>query len=114
MVTIVDYKSIEKEDGESFLVLVLQGGVEPVKSQATGKIYFTARTANVPATFDEITCKSLVGSQFEGIIRKVKSEPYQYTIKETGEIVKLDYRYEYVIDTDEIIKDQVIEEEFVA
>jgi hypothetical protein len=35
-------------------------------------------------------------------------------IKETGEIVKLDYRYEYVIDTEEIIKDQVIEEEFVA
>jgi hypothetical protein len=55
------------------LSIVLQGGVEPVKSQATGKVYFTARTANVPATFDEITCRSLVGSQFEGIIRKVRT-----------------------------------------
>jgi hypothetical protein len=114
MVSVIGYKSIEKEDGESFLVLVLQGGVEPVKSQATGKMYFTARTVNVPATFDEETCKSLIGAQFEGIIKKVASDPYEYTIKETGEVVELNFRYEFVADTEEIIKEQVVAAEFVA
>lgn len=114
MVTIVDYQSVEKENGENFLLLILQGGVEPVKSQSTGKMYFTARTAKVPATFDEDTCKSLIGSQFEGTIKKVPSDPYEYTIKETAEVVELDFRYEYVTDTHEILKEQVIEKEFVS
>jgi hypothetical protein len=78
MVSVIGYKSIEKEEGENFLLLVLQGGVEPVKSQTTGKMYYTARTVKVPATFDEETCKSLIGSQFEGIIKKVPSDPYEY------------------------------------
>jgi hypothetical protein len=47
----------------------------------------------------------------EGIIRKLKVNLVNTRHVETGEIVKLDYRYEYVIDTDETIKDQVIEEE---
>ena len=113
MVTIVDYKSVEKEDGENFLLLVLQGGIEPVKSQATGKMYFTARTVKVPATFDEATCRGLIGSQFEGTIKKVPSDPYEYTIRETGEIVELDYRYEYVTEVEEIIKEQVINKSLV-
>jgi hypothetical protein len=44
MVSVIGYKSIEKENGDEFLVLVVQGGVEPVKSQATGKMYFTGTT----------------------------------------------------------------------
>jgi hypothetical protein len=114
MVSVIGYKSIEKENGEEFLVLVVQGGVEPVKSQATGKMYFTARTVNVPATFDEDTCKSLIGSQFDGIIKKVKTNPYEYTIRETGEVVQRTFRYEYVTDAEEIIKEQVVDVEFVA
>jgi hypothetical protein len=114
MVSVIGYKSIEKEEGENFLVLVLQGGVEPVKSQVTGKMYFTARTVNVPATFDEETCKSLIGSQFEGIIKKVPSDPYEYTLKETGEVIEMNFRYEFVTETEEIIKEQVVAAEFVA
>lgn len=110
MVSVVNYKSVEKEDGETFLMLVLQGGIEPVKSLATGKMYFTARTVNVPATFAEETCKSLIGSQFEGTIKKVPCEPYDYTIRESGEIIELDYRYEYVTETEEILKEQVYSE----
>ena len=110
MVSVVNYKSVEKEDGETFLMLVLQGGVEPVKSLATGKMYFTARTVNVPATFSEETCKSLIGSQFEGFIKKVPCDPYDYTIRESGEIIELDYRYEYVTETEEILKEQVYSE----
>lgn len=65
MVSVIGYQLVEKENVEEFLMLVLKGGIEPVKSQATGKMYFT----EVPATFDEVTCKSLIGSQFEGTTR---------------------------------------------
>lgn len=112
MVSVIDYKSVEKENGENFLMLVLQGGIEPVKSQATGKMYFTARTVKVPATFDETTCKSLIGSQFEGTIIKVPSDSYEYTIKETGEIIKLTHRYEYVTGA-EALKELLVNGELV-
>jgi len=113
MVSVIDYKSVEKENGEDFLMLVLQGGIEAVKSQATGKMYFTARTVKVPATFDEATCKSLIGSQFEGTIVKVPSDSYEYTIKETGEIVTINHRYEFVTGVDAILKEQVVDSELV-
>ena len=113
MVSVIDYKSVEKENGEDFLMLVLQGGIEAVKSQATGKMYFTARTVKVPATFDEATCKSLIGSQFEGTIVKVPSDSYEYTIKETGEIVTINHRYEFVTGVDAILKEQLVNSELV-
>jgi len=113
MVQVIDYQVVEKEGQDDFLLLVLQGAVEAVKSETTGKMYFTARTVKIPATFDEETCKSIVGSQFEGTIIKVPSDPYQYTIKNTGEIVTLRHRYEYVTDADAIIKEQVIDSELV-
>jgi len=113
MVSVIDYKSVEKENGEDFLMLVLQGGIEPVKSQATGKMYFTARTVKVPATFDEATCKNLIGSQFEGTIVKVPSDSYEYAIKETGEIVTINHRYEFVTGVDAILKEQLVNSELV-
>ena len=113
MVSVIGYQSVEKESGEDFLMLVLQGGIEAVKSQATGKMYFTARTVKVPATFDEATCKSLIGSQFEGTIVKVPSDSYEYTIKETGEIVTINHRYEFVTGVDAILKEQVVNSELV-
>ena len=113
MVSVIGYQSVEKENGEEFLMLVLQGGIEPVKSQATGKMYFTARSVKVPATFDEATCKSLIGSQFEGTIVKVPSDSYEYTIKETGEIVTINHRYEFVTGVDAILKEQVVDRELV-
>jgi len=50
-------------------------------------MYFTARTVKVPVTFEEATCRSLIGSPFEGTIKKVPSDPYEYTIRETGKIL---------------------------
>ena len=59
MVTIKDYKTITKDDGEKFFALIVEGGIEPVISQRTGRTYFTARTATVPTTFGEETWSSL-------------------------------------------------------
>ncbi|EAR16645.1 hypothetical protein RB2501_07085 [Robiginitalea biformata HTCC2501] len=66
MVNVKDYKQREGKDGEPFFVLVLQGDVTPVKSKQSGRLYFTAKTCTVSSTFDEQTCKDLIGLQFPG------------------------------------------------
>lgn len=95
MVTIINYKERVTKEGESFFVLELQSGVQMVKSKQTGKFYVTAKRATIPSTFNEAICKSLIGNKMPGTIEQVKTEPYEYTIKETGEVIELDYRYEY-------------------
>lgn len=113
MVTIVDYKSFEKENGENFYCLVVQGGIEAVKSQQTGRTYLTAKTVNVPTTFDENTCSGLIGEKISGVVKKVETDPYDYTVTETGEIIQLNHRYEYVSDEDNIIESNVVQHDLV-
>ena len=96
MVRIVNYQKRTTEEGKVFFTLELQGGIEIVKSQETGKQYITARKANMSCTFDELTCQSLIGTELPGSVRKVNCEEYDYTIKDTGEIITLSHRYEYV------------------
>jgi hypothetical protein len=96
MVRIVNYQKRTSEEGKVFFTLELQGGIEIVKSQETGKHYITARKANMSCTFDELTCQSLIGTELPGSVRKVNCEEYDYTIKDTGEIITLSHRYEYV------------------
>lgn len=96
MVKIVNYQKRENEEGNPFFVLELQGGIEVVKSQESGKFYITARKATISSTFDELTCQSLIGGELPGNIVKVSCEPYEYTIKETQEVITLSHRYEYI------------------
>lgn len=96
MVRISNYQKRTTEEGKEFFTLELQGGVEIVKSRETGKNYMTARKASMSCTFDELTCQSLIGTELPGSVRKVACEDYSYTIKETGEIITLSHRFEYV------------------
>jgi len=96
MVRIVNYQKRTTDEGKDFFVLELQGGIEMVKSQQTNKFYVTARKATISSTFDEQTCKALIGTELSGAIQKVVCEPYDYTIKDTGETITLTHRYEYV------------------
>lgn len=96
MVRIVNYQKRQAENGKEFFVLELQGGIEMVKSAETGKFYVTARKASISSTFDEITCKALIGTELPGSVEKVNCEPYNYTIKDTGEVITLCHRFEYV------------------
>lgn len=96
MVTIVNYKERLKDDGTSFFVLELQGGIEMTQSNTTGMFYATAKKAIIPSTFDEVTCKGLVGTQMPGEIEKVDCDPYEYTVQETGEEIILSHRWVYV------------------
>ena len=95
MVRVINYLERITEEGESFNVLVLQGGIQMVKSKQSNKFYVTAKKATITSTFDEGTCKALIGTELPGRIEKVQTEPYEFTIKETGEVIELDYRYEY-------------------
>lgn len=94
MVKVIDYKSRETSEGKAFFVLILQGGIEIIKSMS-GNVYATAKRASLPTTFDSDICKGLIGVEMPGIIEKVSCEPYEYTIHETGEVVTLSHRYEY-------------------
>ena len=96
MVRISNYIKRTTEEGKEFYILELQGGIEVVKSRETGKNYMTARKASMSCTFDELTCQSLIGTELPGSVRKVECEEYSYTIKDTGEIITLSHRFEYV------------------
>lgn len=99
MVRIINYLKRQSEE-KDFFVLELQGGIEMVKSQSTGKFYATAKKAFISSTFDEETCKALIGTEMEGSIVKTTCDPFEYTVKETGEIIVLNHKYVYMPDSE--------------
>ncbi len=111
MVKVIDFKTRTNESGEDFNVLIVQGGVEPVRSRNTGQLYFTAKKASVPCTFDDNICQELIGASFNGSIRKTACEPFMYTIEETGEKIERSYRYEYFDEEMELLEEHLIEKE---
>lgn len=104
MVTIVDFKVRESRDGEPFIALIVQGGIELVKSKETGMFYATAKKASIPSTFNEETAKNLIGQELDGSVQKVESEPYSFTNEETGEVMELSHRWVYVKEGEEVSK----------
>lgn len=96
MVKVTNFESRNSQDGKQFFVLILQGDLEFVQSTETGKMYATVKKASVPCTFDELTCQALIGKELAGSIDKVECEPYEYTNPQTGEVLYLNHRYEYV------------------
>jgi hypothetical protein len=96
MVTVADYAIRQNAEGEDFVVLILQGDLEMVQSQETGRFYATARRCSISSTFNEAVAAQMVGKQIPGNIQKVECEPYEYVIPESGEVVKLSHRWEYV------------------
>lgn len=98
MVTIVDYSLRTTQEGKEFYSLVLQGGIELVKSKQTERYYATLKKCSITSTFDEATCKAAIGQQFPGSIQKQSCEPYTFVVKETGEAMELNYRWAYLPD----------------
>ena len=101
MVRVTNYAERENSAGEKFYSLILQGtGIEMVKSQETGRFYATSKQASVTSTFDEETCKSLIGEEITGSIKKLETDPYEFTIPDTGEVVVLNHRWQYLPEGD--------------
>jgi hypothetical protein len=96
MITIIGYAFRESKEGKQFIALQLQGDMELVQSQETGRFYATARKCSIPCTFDEPTVKALVGTKMPGSIEQVSCEPYEYTVPETGDVITLAHTYTYV------------------
>lgn len=101
MVRIIGYKEREKEDGSPFFILELQGGIEMIRSAETGQFYATAKKANITSTFDESTCKALIGTEMSGVIVKKEVEPYTYVVKETGEELLLNHKWVFIPESEE-------------
>ncbi|MFT4801263.1 MAG: hypothetical protein ACI93N_001033 [Flavobacteriaceae bacterium] len=95
MVTVISYNQRQSEEGKEFYTLTIQGGIEVVQSQ-NGNLYMTARKMSIPSTFDEQGCEMVLGQDLPGEIVKVDCEPYEYTNKNTGDIITLTHSYEYV------------------
>jgi len=113
MVRVIDYNTIKTLAGKEFNLLIVQGGIESLVSAKTGRIYLTMRKANVSTTFDEASCKSLIGTELKGSVERVDCEPYEYTVKETGEIITLKHNWQYVDEDLVNASSQVIRKELV-
>ena len=96
MVRIIDFKVRMNGEGEPFNALIVQGGVELVRSKETGLFYATAKKTSIPSTFDDKTCESLIGQELPGSVEKVECEPYEYTDESTGEVITLSHRWVFV------------------
>ena len=113
MVKIVDFVKRTNKEGNEFYALILQSGIELVKSRDTGRWYATAKRASITSTFDEAMCQSLIGQEIPGSVQRVECEPYPFTVRDTGEVLTLTHRWQFV-NEGEILAAQVVAPEKVA
>lgn len=96
MVTVTNYLQKESAEGKKFIALELTGDIEVAISEKSGRMYATARKCTIASSFDENVCKSLMGKQLPGTIKKVEvDEPYDYKVPGTKDVIQLNYRFEY-------------------
>lgn len=96
MVTVVEVAERQSKEGKPFMALIVQGGVEFVQSQKSGRFYATARKASIATTFTREFCEQLIGTQIPGSIQRMEVEAYEFAIPETGEVVQLTHTYLFV------------------
>lgn len=96
MVTITGYVLRQNKEGKTFVSLELSGDIEMIQSSSSGRFYMTAKRCSIPSTFTEETAKLLIGKTMSGRIDRVQTEAYEYTVKETGEVITLVHTYTYV------------------
>ena len=94
----VTVKNVHLREGQrgTFVSLELQGDVEFIQSLKTGRFYATVRRCFISSTFDQETARGLIGKHFKGRITRVESDPYDFTVPETGEMIQLAHRWDYV------------------
>lgn len=95
MVQVTNFYEVEKQDGSTFISLELTGGLELVQSQNTGRFYATVKKCRIPSTFDANVAKMMVGTQLDGDVVRVETDPYSYVNKRTGEVLQLQHSYAY-------------------
>jgi len=63
MVIVTGFKTVQLEEGQSYVNLILSGDLEMVRSNETGNFYATTRRATMASTFDETTAELMVSKQ---------------------------------------------------
>jgi hypothetical protein len=98
MVTVVGFNLRTQKEGEKkqYITLELEGDIEMIQSQNTGRHYATVRRCVVSSTFDALTAERMVGKQMTGTIERVPCDTYDFTVPESGEVIALGYRWDYV------------------
>jgi hypothetical protein len=96
MVIVKDIAKRKCSDGREFVALILQGGLSLVQSKTTGNFYATVKQCSIPSTFDESTAKGFIGERIPGSVVRKECETYQWTNKETDEVIELAHRWVYV------------------
>ncbi len=92
MVLVTGFRTVETEEGETYVRLILSGDLEMVESTKTGNFYATTRRASISSTFDEDTAAKMVGTELNGSISKIDVEPYDYVL-DSGETIELSHRW---------------------
>lgn len=100
MVKITGYAVRINKENEEFIALQLQGDLVMVRSEETGRFYATIKKCSMSSTFTEEQAKELVGKEIPGRIEKVPCEEFEYTIVETGEVITLSHRWEYLAENE--------------
>lgn len=114
MVTVVNFDKRINEEQKEFFTLTLEGDVELAQSSKTGNFYATARKTTITSTFNEATCKRLIGKTLPGTIQKLECDPYEYVDKETGEVIELSHKYVYNPNGNSTMEEAVFEKELIA
>src|SRR5215475_6913281 len=95
MLTLTSLKKRTNSEGKEFLTLELQGGLEMIQSQNTGRFFAVVRKTVVTANFSEEVAKNLIGSQIPGKIVREECDPYEYRIPNSEETLLLMHRWSY-------------------
>ena len=107
MVTIIDFRKEKSESGEEYVRLILQSNDLKVIKTNSGKNYVSAPKASVVSSISMAMAKSQVGNRLPGTIQPVKSEPWTYTDKETGEQKIYNHSYRYFPELEEEVEEEV-------
>jgi hypothetical protein len=94
MVTIKSYFLSQNGEGKTYVVLELIGELEILPSKS-GKFYADVKRCKIPTRIDEATARLMVGKQIPGSIVKKECAAWEYTVPATGEVVTINYRFEY-------------------
>lgn len=96
MVNVIAFQKRTSLEGRDYYVIQLQSGeIELLVSKTTGRHYATLKKCWMSTTFDEQTCKLMLGKKMPGTILKEECDPYSFVIEEIGEEITLNYRNTY-------------------
>ena len=95
MVTIINYKVERSKSGEEYIRLQIQSDDLNVVTTESGSQYVNAPQATIISTISEEVAKTQLGRKLPGTIERIRTDPWTFTDRQTGEQKTLHHRYIY-------------------